>query len=485
MTQILPVILSGGSGTRLWPSSRAARPKQFVELVGSNSLFELTLERVSGLSSHAPVVVCNADHRFLVADQLMGLGIETASILLEPVARNTAAAIALAAFEAEAKGITTPLLVCPSDHLIEDKEAFHAVVREAAEEALTGSLVTFGIDPVTPATGYGYIKARTAGISVVEAFVEKPDKATAQTYLDSNDRYYWNSGIFVFTASCFLEELSRYKPDLVRQARLAFESRSLDLDFERIASEAFETCESVSVDYAVMEHSDKVKVIPFDAGWSDLGVWSSVHEVSDQDENGNSVSGDAYLSDTRNSLVKSQHRLVGVLGCENIAVIETSDAVAVINLEKSQDVKALVDQMAQTEREEVSDHSRVFRPWGNYESLDTGNRYQVKRLVVKPGARLSLQKHHHRAEHWVVVRGTARITRGEDEFILTENQSTYIPLGEMHRLENPGSIDLELIEVQSGSYLGEDDIVRVDDKYGRVESIDLARAAKEQTEQVS
>ena len=485
MTPILPVILSGGSGTRLWPSSRAARPKQFVELIGNNSLFELTLARISGLSSHAPVVVCNESHRFLVADQLIGQGFKNASIVLEPVARNTAAAIALAAIEAEARGITAPLLVCPSDHLIEDWQAFHAVVKEAAEEAMTGSLVTFGIAPTKPETGYGYIKAKSDGISVVEAFVEKPDKATAQTYLASDDRYYWNSGIFVFTASCFLEELGRYKPELVRQARLAFESRSRDLDFERIATEAFEACENISVDYAVMEQSDKVKVIPFDAGWSDLGVWSSVHEVSEQDEHGNSVSGDAYLSDTRNSLVKSQHRLVGVLGCENIAVIETSDAVAVINLEKSQDVKALVDQMAQTKREEVSDHSRVFRPWGNYESLDAGNRYQVKRLVVKPGAGLSLQKHHHRAEHWVVVRGTAKITRGEDEFILSENQSTYIPLGEMHRLENPGSIDLELIEVQSGSYLGEDDIVRVDDKYGRVQSIDMAGSAKKQTEQVS
>jgi len=470
--KVIPVILSGGSGTRLWPSSRSARPKQFVELIGDQTLFEMTLSRVRDVSSIDPIVVCNESHRFLVAEQCAGLGIESATILLEPAARNTAPAIALAALEAQARGYREPMLVCPSDHMIDDVEAFHAAVHTAAAEAMNGALVTFGITPEGPETGYGYIKAEHDGVASVSEFVEKPDVATAKEFLASADNYYWNSGIFVFTARDFLRELETFKPDILRLAKEAFDARQSDLDFERIAVESFKKCESISIDYAVMEQSSLVRVVPMTSGWSDLGIWSSVHKASAKDENGNALHGDTCVVDSKNCFVHGNGRLVSVLGCENIAVIETPDSVAVLNMDSSQDVKKVVESLAKDDRDEVSDHSCVYRPWGNYESIDVGNRYQVKRLVVKPGARLSLQKHHHRAEHWVVVRGTARITRGKDEFILSENQSTYIPLGEMHRLENPGSIDLELIEVQSGSYLGEDDIVRVDDKYGRVTSIE-------------
>lgn len=473
--KVLPIILSGGSGTRLWPSSRSARPKQFVQLIGDSTLFEQTLQRTAGCASHAPIVVCNEAHRFLVAEQCAMQGIEKPSILLEPTARNTAAAIAIAALEAESRGIREPLLVCPSDHVIDDVSAFHAAVSIAASEALNGALVTFGIQPDKPETGYGYIKATDTGVADVEQFVEKPDQQTATSFLESNDHYYWNSGVFVFTASDFLAELGQHKPDILRYAKEAFEKRISDLDFQRIDKQAFMQCESISVDYAVMEKSDRVKVVPFNGGWSDLGVWSSVHQAGTKDADGNVLDGDTCVVDSTNCLVRGNHRLVSLLGCENLAVIETPDSIAVINLEKSQDVKKLVDALAARERDEVTDHSCVYRPWGNYESIDVGNRYQVKRLVVKPGAQLSLQKHHHRAEHWVVVRGTAKITRNDEEFMLSENQSTYIPLGAIHRLENPGSIDLELIEVQSGSYLGEDDIVRVEDNYGRVQSIDSAK----------
>ena len=471
---VIPVILSGGSGTRLWPSSRAARPKQFVQLIGRQSLFELTLERTELVASAAPIIVCNESHRFLVAEQCALQGIDGPTILLEPVARNTAPAIAIAALEALSQGRREPLLVCPSDHMIRNVSAFEEVVFEAAKEAKSGAMITFGIEPDSPEAGYGYIKAASIGVSEVEQFVEKPNISTAQKYLDSEDIYYWNSGIFVFTAEDFLRELGKYKPDVLRLAKEAFSNRVADLDFVRVANAPFAECESISVDYAVMEKSEVVSVIPFSGGWSDLGVWSSVYKAGEKDENGNVLNGDTCIVDSTDCLVNSNHRLVSILGCDNIAVIETPDTVAVINLDKSQDVKKLVELLSKNDRIEVNDHSRVYRPWGNYEGIDIGNRYQVKRLVVKPGARLSLQKHHHRAEHWVVVRGTAKITKGEEVFILSENQSTYIPLGEMHRLENPGSIDLELIEVQSGSYLGEDDIVRVDDKYGRIRSIDLA-----------
>ena len=470
--KVIPVILSGGSGTRLWPSSRSARPKQFVELIGDQTLFEMTLSRVNAISQIDPIVVCNSAHRFLVAEQCAGLGVESATILLEPAARNTAPAIALAALEAQARGYREPLLVCPSDHMIDDIAAFHAAVDKAAAEAMNGSLVTFGISPEGPETGYGYIKAASDGVSSVSEFVEKPDVDTAKEFLASSDNYYWNSGIFVFTARDFLRELAKFKPEILSLAKEAYDARHSDLDFERIATEPFKQCEAISIDYAVMEQSSFVRVVPMSSGWSDLGAWSAVHKASSKDEDGNALHGDTCVLDSKNCFVHGSGRLVSVLGCENIAVIETPDSVAVLNMDSSQNVKKIVETLAKDDRDEVSDHSCVYRPWGNYESVDVGNRYQVKKLVVKPGARLSLQKHHHRAEHWVVVRGTAKITRGEEEFILSENQSTYIPLGELHRLENPGSIDLELIEVQSGSYLGEDDIVRVDDKYGRVTSID-------------
>jgi len=471
---VVPVILSGGSGTRLWPSSRAVRPKQFVNIVGDNSLFELTIERLQSVSELEPIVVCNDSHRFLAAELLQQKGISNSTLILEPTGRNTAPAIALAAFSVRESGIKSPMLVCPSDHLIEDPSAFATSLTRAVEQAQKGKLVTFGIQPTAPETGYGYIHARSEGVSNVERFIEKPDGETASSYLNSDEIYYWNSGMFVFTAETFLDELKSHEPELYSAALDAYRRRTTDMDFVRISREVFMRCKSVAVDVAIMEKSSNVVVVPCDGNWSDLGSWASVFNASEKDEHNNVLNADAYVMDSHNCLVHGDHRLVCVLGCENIAVIETADVVTVLNLEKSQDVKKLVDSLKTMDRAEVTDHSRVYRPWGNYESIDTGSRYQVKRLVVAPGAQLSLQKHHHRAEHWVVVRGTAKITKGNEEFMLTENESTYIPLGEMHRLENPGSIDLELIEVQSGSYLGEDDIVRVDDQYGRIRSIETA-----------
>ena len=365
------------------------------------------------------------------------------------------------------------LFVCPSDHWIGDESNFHTTVDQAVAAAASGKLVTFGIEPNHANTGYGYICAEQAGVSKVRKFTEKPDLTTAESYLESKDCYYWNSGMFVFRADAYLQELSRFAPDIVRLTEQASKAGVSDLDFTRIDKTHFADCPDISIDYAVMEPTENAVVVPMtDSGWSDLGVWSSVHNILKKDEHGNAMQGDSRVVDCTDCLLQSTGRLVTAVGCENLAIVESSDAVMVVNLDSDQSVKDLVTNLIADDRKEADENPRVYRPWGDYEGLDQGDRYQVKRLVVKPGARLSLQKHHHRAEHWVVVRGTAVITRGEETFTLTENQSTYIPLGELHRLENPGSIDLELIEVQSGSYLGEDDIVRFDDIYGRLPQIE-------------
>lgn len=465
---VFPIILSGGVGSRLWPKSRVSRPKQYVDLIGPDSLFQHTLKRLSAPHFGAPIIVCNEEHRFFVAEQSRQSGITPAEILLEPFGRNTAPAVALAAMAALKQSENAVLLVCPSDHWITDDSAFLHTVDKAVASAESGNLVTFGVDPTGPNTGYGYIKAAADGISKVEQFIEKPRLEDAQRYLDSEDQYHWNSGIFVFRADLYLEELALYSPDIPVMCQRALDKGQKDLDFYRIDADSFRDCPDISIDYAVMEKTDKATVVPLQTNWSDLGVWSTVREILPQDEFGNVASGDVKLLNSRNCLAQSTERLVSVLGCDNIAVIDTADAVLVMNMDKAQEVKDLVTSLVEDDRSEVHEHRRVYRPWGDYEQIDLGNRYQVKRLVVKPGERLSLQKHHHRAEHWIVVRGTALITRGQDEFELTENQSTYIPLGELHRLENPGHIDLEIIEVQSGSYLGENDIVRYDDVYGRI-----------------
>jgi len=465
---IIPVILSGGVGSRLWPRSRASQPKQFVDLVGDASLFQHTLRRLAAPHYAAPIVICNEQHRFFVAEQSRQCDIAPADIILEPFGRNTAPAVALAAHAALAQSPNAILLVCPSDHWITDTVAYQRAVDVAVSSAESGNLVTFGVNPTTPNTGYGYIKAAEAGVSTVLQFIEKPTLEKAQRFLSADDQYYWNSGMFVFRADAYLQELAAYSPSIPESCDQAYQRGQKDLDFYRIDAESFRDCPDISIDYALMEKTDKAVVVPLQTDWSDLGVWSSVRDVLPQDDSGNASTGDVKIMDSQNCLVQSAGRLVSVLGCEDIAVIDSPDALLVMNLNRAQQVKDLVTSLVDDDRAEVREHRRVYRPWGDYEQIDLGSRYQVKRLVVKPGERLSLQKHHHRAEHWVVVRGTALVTRGDDKFELTENQSTYIPLGETHRLENPGHIDLEIIEVQSGSYLGEDDIVRFDDVYGRI-----------------
>jgi mannose-1-phosphate guanylyltransferase/mannose-6-phosphate isomerase len=470
---VIPVILSGGSGSRLWPLSRALRPKQFLGLTAEETLFQLTLKRLFGLSSTlSPIVVANDDHRFLVADQCLQMGVTPKALILEPLARNTAPAIAAAAFAACATGEDPVLLVLPSDHVFQNLGAFQAAVRVGEKAALTGSMVTFGIVPTSPETGYGYVKAIRAdsgsvGSFAVQAFVEKPDLATAQKYL-ADGSYFWNSGMFMFKASVYLGELGRFAPDMFAACKRAFDSAKKDLDFVRLDKDAFAASPSDSIDYAVMEKTDKAVVVPLDAGWSDVGAWSAVWQVQQQDSSGNGARGDVLLHDSQNSYVHADHRLVALVGVDNLVVVETSDAVLVAHKDKAQDVKKVVEALKAQGRTEADLHREVFRPWGAYDSIDNGERYQVKRITVKPGARLSMQMHHHRAEHWIVVKGTATVTIGDKVQLVSENQSVYIPIGEKHCLENPGKVALELIEVQSGSYLGEDDIVRFDDKYGRV-----------------
>jgi len=466
--RLQPVILSGGSGTRLWPLSREFYPKQLLRLVGNQTMLQQTIARLGGLAEVSdPIVVCNEEHRFLVAEQLRELGVRSAEIILEPVGRNTAPALTLAAIAAMGDGADPFLLVMPADHVIQNVSAFQAAVRQASVMANDGFVVTFGIVPQSAETGYGYIR-RGEGTDVA-AFVEKPDAPTAAKYVESGE-YLWNSGMFLVKASVWLAELRRHDPKMLTACENAIAGSRQDGDFRRIDKVEFLTCPSNSIDYAVLEKTDRASVVPLDAGWSDVGAWSALWQVSTQDADGNVTRGDVLAHDTTNALLVAQHRLVGVVGVKDLIVVETPDAVLVVHKDRAQDVKEIVNRLKQLNRTEHLIHRRVQRPWGSYEGVDSGERFQVKRLVVKPGASLSLQMHHHRAEHWVVVRGTAKVTRGNEVVLLSENQSTYIPIGTKHRLENPGTIALEIIEVQSGSYLGEDDIVRFEDVYNRHET---------------
>ena len=466
-----PVLLSGGSGTRLWPLSREAYPKQFLPLVGDDTMLQATWKRVAPLASLPPIVVANEAHRFLAAEQLRVLGVSTPLILLEPVGRNTAPAIAAAALQAMAGGDDPVLVVLPSDHVIADADAFRAAVAAASVAAGQGALVTFGIVPTAPETGFGYIQAEDSdpgvagGVRKVQRFVEKPDAATAQAYLDAGG-YYWNSGMFVFRASRYLHEIERFRPDILDATRAAFAAARRDGDFVRLDSDAFAACPSESIDYAVMEKTDAAMVLPVDIGWNDVGSWSALWDVAARDGDGNAYRGDVIAVDSRNSYAHAR-RLVALVGVDDLIVVETDDAVLVAHKDRVQQVKDVVAQLKSEQRSQAALHREVHRPWGSYDSVDAGDGFQVKRIKVKPGAQLSLQSHEHRAEHWVVVRGTARVTRDEEVFDLQANQSAYIPIGAKHRLENPGTQMLELIEVQSGGYLGEDDIVRYEDVYGR------------------
>ncbi len=473
MKSVTPVILSGGSGTRLWPLSREAHPKQFLPVIGEHSLLQATALRLQGLNASAPIIVANETHRFLVAEQLQALGIKASALLLEPIGRNTAPAIAAAAYQALASDTDAVLLVMPSDHAIRDVQGFQAAVALALSVAQhggfdnRGAIVTFGIVPEAPETGFGYIKAGAGeGIRAIERFVEKPDAETAIAYVASGD-YFWNSGMFLFKASRYLEELALSQPEMVRLAKLAVENAQTDADFIRLDKDAFTAMPSDSIDYAVMEKTQHGFVLPISVGWSDVGSWQALWQVSEQDGNGNAHHGDVLAVDCQNTLALGDKRLLALLGLKDIVVVDTDDALLVAHKDRVQEVKDIVSQLKLANRSQATWHRKVFRPWGNYDSVDAGPRFQVKRIVVKPGAQLSLQMHHHRAEHWIVVSGTAKVTCDDKVFMLAENQSTYIPLGSVHRLENPGNIALELIEVQSGSYLGEDDIVRFDDVYGR------------------
>ncbi len=466
MSSILPVILSGGSGTRLWPLSREAYPKQFLPLTGERTMLQATWLRVADVAAHPPIVVANESHRFVAAEQLQQAGTAPSAILLEPIGRNTAPAIAAAALEARRNGDDPLLLVLPSDHLINDITRFHQAIAQAATIAEQGKLVTFGIQPTAPETGYGYIKAVAGdGPRAIERFVEKPDLATAETYVASGE-YYWNSGMFLFRASRYLEELERLQPQILAACRTAWEKARRDTDFIRLDADAFKASPSDSIDYAVMEKTGDAAVVPLDAGWSDVGSWTALRDVSEQDADGNAHRGDVIAIDCRNTFAYGD-RLIAMVGLEDVIVVETNDAVLVGKSDRMQEVKDVVAQLKADGRSEATWHRKVYRPWGAYDSIDHGERFQVKRITVKPGGTLSLQMHHHRAEHWIVVSGTAEVTRGDEVLLLTENQSTYIPLGVTHRLRNPGKLPLELIEVQSGSYLGEDDIVRFEDTYGR------------------
>jgi mannose-1-phosphate guanylyltransferase/mannose-6-phosphate isomerase len=467
--KLVPVILSGGAGTRLWPLSRELYPKQLLPLVGEHTMLQDTVLRLAGLAVAAPIVVCNEAHRFLVAEQLRIIKCPAQAIILEPVGRNTAPAIALAAHAARAAaGEGALLLVLPADHVIRDAAAFRAAVQVAARAASDGSLVTFGVVPVAPETGYGYIR-RGAAVGQayrIAQFVEKPDLQRAAQFLASGD-YYWNSGMFLFSAGRYLAELTRLAPDIATACEQAVQGAAHDLDFTRVEVQAFAACRSESIDYAVMEKTGDAVVVPLDAGWSDVGSWSALQAACEADAAGNVLRGDVIAEDTSGCYIHAGSRLVATVGLRDHVVVETKDAVLVAPRDKAQEVKALVARIKAQGRSEHLLHREVFRPWGSYDSLDNGERFQVKRLTVRPGAVLSLQLHHHRAEHWVVVSGTARITRGEEVFLLEENQSTYIPIGVRHRVENPGKIPLHIIEVQSGGYLGEDDIVRFEDQYGR------------------
>ena len=467
--RLLPVILAGGSGTRLWPLSRQLYPKQFHALVGDRTMLQETLLRLDGLGCASPLLICNEEHRFLAAEQMRLVGHEDATILLEPVARNTAPAIALAALAARKDGSDPLLLVLAADHYIRDVERFQQAVRTAMPLAQGGKLVTFGIVPGGPETGYGYIR-RGEPIGedgfVVASFEEKPDLETAERFVSSGN-YYWNSGMFMFRASRFLEELGAARPDILEACERAMASTAGDMHFVRVNAEAFAASPAVSVDYAVMEKTTEAAVVPLDAAWSDIGSWSALLAAQEQDGDGNSFTGDVVALSTHNTLARSESRLVALVGVDDLIVVETKDAVLIARKDRVQDVKQVVERIKAEDRSEHINHRQVYRPWGHYDSVDVGERHQVKRITVNPGAKLSVQLHHHRAEHWVVVRGTAKVRKGDNTLLLDENESTYISVGEIHSLENPGTIPLQLIEVQSGDYLGEDDIVRLEDQYGR------------------
>lgn len=476
---VLPVVMAGGSGTRLWPLSRAGYPKQFLVLTGETSLFQQAVERIAAISGgpfevQPPVVVGNAEHRFMVLEQLRELGMDSSAVILEPAGRNTAPALTLAALQAQEGGADPVLVVTPADQTVGDGRAFTAALQHAAQGAADGSIVILGITPDRPETGYGYIRvvpgAVGAELAAVAQFVEKPNQATAERYL-AEGGYYWNSGMFVLKASVWLKALAAFRPDILEATQAAWTARREDAKFVRPGKKEFEQVPAESVDYAVMERCPgsgfDIRMVPLAAGWNDLGAWDAVWQVAGKDGDGNATVGDVLMEDTRNTLVHASGRLVSTVGVDNLVVVETADAVLVADAARSQDVKKIVGRLAAKGRGEGLLHRKVHRPWGWYDSIDCGPRFQVKRIMVRPGASLSLQMHHHRAEHWIVVTGTAEVTCGERKILLSENQSTYIPLGEVHRLANPGKVDLEIIEVQSGSYLGEDDIVRYEDTYGR------------------
>ena len=466
---LTPVLLSGGVGSRLWPVSRESHPKQFLPLAGELSMLQETLRRTSGLEEASPLVVCNEEHRFMVAEQLRQVSLNTSAMILEPQGRNTAPAVALAAIQALKTDPDALLLVLPADHLIQNVDAFVEAVGRAVPLAQQGRLVTFGVVPTSPETGYGYIKCGAAldpDLYDLERFVEKPDAATARAYLDSGN-YLWNSGMFLLRAATYMEQLGSHAPQILSCCERAMADATTDLDFVRPSAEAFSACPGISIDYAVMEKTDAGAVASLDCGWSDVGAWSALWEVADRDDDGNVCKGDIILDNCSDSYFRSDSRLVAATGVANLVVVETADAILVADRSKVQDVKRIVNRLKEQKRPEVSLHRRVYRPWGSYESLVVSERFQVKRIVVNPGQTLSLQMHHHRAEHWVVVSGTAEVTCEDKVFMLGEDESTYIPLCHKHRLANPGRIPLELIEVQSGAYLGEDDIVRYEDVYGR------------------
>ncbi|MEF8794638.1 mannose-1-phosphate guanylyltransferase/mannose-6-phosphate isomerase [Thiohalorhabdus sp.] len=472
--RIVPVLLTGGSGTRLWPLSRSQYPKQFLPLVDDWTMLQATSERVRPLAPEAdPFVVCNEAHRFLAAEQLREVGAQNPAILLEPEGKNTAPALALAALEAAQSDPAAQLLVLPADHVIEDPEAFRAAVNAGQQAADQGGIVAFGIEPSSPETGYGYIRAESRPGQAPEpvpirGFTEKPDAATAEGFVASGD-YFWNSGIFLTRADTYLNELGRHAPGILAACREAVETATRDMDFIRVDAAAFAASPADSIDYAVMERTENAFVVPVATGWSDVGSWSALHEVSHPDADGNVVRGDVIARDSRNCYLRAEDRLLATAGLENQLVVETGDAVLVASRDRAQEVKELVAELQAADRPEPVTHKRVYRPWGAYEGIANADRYQVKHLLIKPGAELSLQLHHHRAEHWIIVKGTALVERDGESFLLSEDQSTYIPIGNQHRISNPGKIPLELIEVQTGSYLGEDDIVRFEDSYRRTE----------------
>lgn len=461
---IKAVVMAGGSGTRLWPLSRAGHPKQFLKLIGDKSMLQSTMKRLECLDTSSSVTICNEEHRFFVAEQLREIN-KLGSILLEPIGRNTAPAIALAAFTADDDPL---LLVLAADHVIQDEAAFTNAINEAVPLAESGKLVTFGVVPNEAHTGYGYIKMGRQVESgfVVDKFVEKPSNEVAHQYIESKG-YLWNSGMFLFKASRYLEELKKFRPDIYEACSASIVGMVSDLDFLRVNEDKFKACPSESIDYAVMEKTADAVVVPMDAGWCDIGSWSSLWDISDKDSNGNASQGDVLLHNSSDCYVRADKKLVAAVGLKDLVIVDTKDALMVAHKDSVQDAKIIAQQLKKESRSEWKLHREVHRPWGKYDSIDHGERYQVKRITVKPGAKLSVQMHHHRAEHWVVVSGSAKVTNGEKTFLLSENESTYIPIGVIHALENPGKVDLELIEVQSGSYLGEDDIVRFDDRYGR------------------